>query len=75
MHIAVVIAVARIALVKPDKARNIENMILAAAQRGQMMEKVRGAAVFLPSPNPPTYAAQEAPHFRVAPLLPFMLLL
>jgi programmed cell death protein 5 len=34
------LAVARIALVKPEKARNIENMILSAAQRGQMMEKV-----------------------------------
>jgi programmed cell death protein 5 len=33
-------AVARIALVKPDKARNVENMILAAAQRGAITEKV-----------------------------------
>jgi programmed cell death protein 5 len=32
--------VSRIALVKPDKARAIENMILAAAQRGQLHEKV-----------------------------------
>lgn len=31
---------ARIALVKPDKARNVENMILAAAQRGAITEKV-----------------------------------
>jgi len=30
----------RIALVKPDKARGVENMILAAAQRGQLGEKV-----------------------------------
>eukprot|EP00197_Chlamydomonas_leiostraca_P008034 CAMPEP_0202866346 /NCGR_PEP_ID=MMETSP1391-20130828/7333_1 /ASSEMBLY_ACC=CAM_ASM_000867 /TAXON_ID=1034604 /ORGANISM="Chlamydomonas leiostraca, Strain SAG 11-49" /LENGTH=128 /DNA_ID=CAMNT_0049546281 /DNA_START=66 /DNA_END=452 /DNA_ORIENTATION=- len=30
----------RIALVKPDKARAVENMILAAAQRGQLGEKV-----------------------------------
>ncbi|KAJ9530816.1 hypothetical protein QJQ45_028704, partial [Haematococcus lacustris] len=30
----------RIALVKPDKARAIENMILGAAQRGQLSEKV-----------------------------------
>lgn len=32
----------RIALVKPDKARGVENMILAAAQRGALQEKVRG---------------------------------
>eukprot|EP00877_Chromochloris_zofingiensis_P002615 jgi/Chrzof1/12354/Cz06g31180.t1 len=31
---------ARIALVKPDKARNIENMILNAAKRGAISEKV-----------------------------------
>eukprot|EP00879_Flechtneria_rotunda_P004772 GHRR01005042.1.p1 GENE.GHRR01005042.1~~GHRR01005042.1.p1 ORF type:complete len:133 (+),score=45.63 GHRR01005042.1:211-609(+) len=31
---------ARIALVKPDKARNVENMILAAAQRGALQSKV-----------------------------------
>lgn len=30
----------RIAIVKPDKARGIENMILGAAQRGQLGEKV-----------------------------------
>lgn len=33
-------AVARIALVKPEKARNVENMILAAAQRGALQNKV-----------------------------------
>jgi DNA-binding TFAR19-related protein (PDSD5 family) len=33
--------VARIALVKPDKARSIENMILSAAQRGAITEKAR----------------------------------
>lgn len=33
--------VSRIALVKPDKARNVENMILAAAQRGALQSKVR----------------------------------
>ena len=37
-------AVSRIALVKPDKARGVENMILAAAQRGQLGEKVRPPA-------------------------------
>ncbi|GBF91698.1 hypothetical protein Rsub_04002 [Raphidocelis subcapitata] len=31
---------ARIALVKPDKARGVENMILTAAQRGAITEKV-----------------------------------
>lgn len=31
---------ARIALVKPDKARAVENSVLAAAQRGQIQEKV-----------------------------------
>jgi DNA-binding TFAR19-related protein (PDSD5 family) len=39
-----VIAVARIALVKPDKARNVENMILSAAQRGALQNKVRRPA-------------------------------
>lgn len=31
---------ARIALVKPDKARNVENMILTAAKRGALQSKV-----------------------------------
>lgn len=31
---------ARIALVKPDKARSVETMILSAAQRGAITEKV-----------------------------------
>lgn len=30
----------RIALVKPDKARGVENMVLAAAQRGQLRDKL-----------------------------------
>lgn len=34
------IAVARIALVKPDKARSIEDMIISAAKRGALGEKV-----------------------------------
>jgi len=33
-------AVARIALVKPDKARAIEDMIIGAARRGAIAEKV-----------------------------------
>lgn len=33
-------AVARIALVKPDKAKGVENMVLQMAQRGQLTEKV-----------------------------------
>jgi DNA-binding TFAR19-related protein (PDSD5 family) len=35
-----VCAVARIALVKPEKARGVEDVILNAAQRGQIAEKV-----------------------------------
>ncbi|KAL3141399.1 hypothetical protein ABBQ32_004974 [Trebouxia sp. C0010 RCD-2024] len=31
---------ARIALVKPDKAKGVENMVLQMAQRGQLNEKV-----------------------------------
>ncbi|WIA17039.1 hypothetical protein OEZ85_013947 [Tetradesmus obliquus] len=31
---------ARVALVKPDKARNVENMILTAAKRGALQSKV-----------------------------------
>lgn len=33
-------AVARISLVKPDKARAIEDMLIQAARRGQIGEKV-----------------------------------
>lgn len=33
-------AVARIGLVKPDKAKGVENMVLQMAQRGQITEKV-----------------------------------
>lgn len=33
-------AVARIGLVKPDKAKGVENMVLQMAQRGQLNEKV-----------------------------------
>ena len=32
---------ARIALVKPDKARGVEDLVLQAAQRGQIVERVR----------------------------------
>lgn len=35
-----VCAVARIALVKPEKARGVEDVLLNAAQRGQIVEKV-----------------------------------
>lgn len=34
------IIVARIALVKPEKARGVEDVILRAAQMGQIIEKV-----------------------------------
>jgi programmed cell death protein 5 len=33
-------AVARIALVKPEKAKGVEDVILRAAQMGQIAEKV-----------------------------------
>ena len=36
----IVPAVARIALVKPDKARGVEDIVLRMAQRGQITEKV-----------------------------------
>lgn len=36
----VIYAVARIALVKPEKARGVEDVILRAAQMGQIVEKV-----------------------------------
>jgi hypothetical protein len=35
--------VARISLVKPDKARAVEDMLLMAARRGQIQEKVSEA--------------------------------
>jgi hypothetical protein len=41
------LAVARIALVKPDKARNVENMILGAAQRRALQSKVRCVRSFV----------------------------
>lgn len=38
-------AVARIALVKPDKARGVEDVILRAAQVGQIAEKVASCTI------------------------------
>ena len=38
---------ARIALVKADKAKGVENMVLQMAQRGQLNEKVTTAATLL----------------------------
>lgn len=38
---------ARIALVKPDKAKGVENMVLQMAQRGQLNEKVTFTAILL----------------------------
>jgi Double-stranded DNA-binding domain len=35
--------VARIAMVKPDKARGVEDIIINAAKRGQLGEQVRAA--------------------------------
>lgn len=40
LHPGHLCAVARISLVKPDKARAIEDMIIMAARRGQIQEKV-----------------------------------
>lgn len=40
-HVLSVVAVARIALVKPEKARGVEDVLLRAAQMGQIVEKVR----------------------------------
>ena len=37
-------AVARIGLVKPEKARGVENLILQMAQRGQVTEKVQSCS-------------------------------
>ena len=37
------LSVARIALVKPDKARGVENVVLNMAQRGQLSEQARPA--------------------------------
>jgi hypothetical protein len=42
-------AVNRIALVKPEKARAVENLIINMAQRGQLMEKVRLMAYVIAS--------------------------
>ena len=39
-------AVNRIALVKPDKAKGVENMVLQMAQKGQLNEKVSSASLF-----------------------------
>ena len=36
-----VFTVARIALVKPDKAQAVENLVIQLAQRGQLSERVR----------------------------------
>jgi programmed cell death protein 5 len=41
-------AVARIALVKPDKARGVENLAIQMAQRGQITENV--SYIFMPMP-------------------------
>lgn len=43
MHLFLLLisTVARIALVKPEKARGVEDVILRAAQMGQIVEKVK----------------------------------
>lgn len=40
LYFHAICAVARIALVKPEKARGVEDVILRAAQMGQIVEKV-----------------------------------
>lgn len=37
--------VARIALVKPEKARGVEDVVLRAAQTGQIVEKVSSCSI------------------------------
>jgi DNA-binding TFAR19-related protein (PDSD5 family) len=46
--------VSRIALVKPEKARGVENMVLSMVQRGQIAEQVRVKATLggVPSAAP-----------------------
>lgn len=39
-------AVARIALVKPEKARSVEDVILRATQMGQIVEKVASCITY-----------------------------
>lgn len=38
--LTIILSVARIALVKPEKARGVEDIILRSAQMGQIVEKV-----------------------------------
>jgi programmed cell death protein 5 len=40
LYFHAICAVARIALVKPEKARGVEDVFLRAAQMGQIVEKV-----------------------------------
>lgn len=40
LYLYLICPVARIALVKPEKARGVEDVILRAAQMGQIVEKV-----------------------------------
>lgn len=53
----IICAVARIALVKPEKARGVEDVLLRAAQSGQIAEKVSvtffssSTCIFFPFPD------------------------
>ena len=49
---------ARIALVKPEKARGVEDLVLQAAQRGQIVERVRSTPP--PPPPPPPRSAESS---------------
>lgn len=61
-------AVARIALVKPEKARGVENMILSMAQRGQITEKARSLRnLEPPSPRQPRWLLSSARRGRPGP--------
>lgn len=44
-HVRSPAAVQRIALVKPEKARGVEDRLLDAAKRGQLGQKVRTSAL------------------------------
>ncbi|GKD27827.1 ATP-citrate synthase alpha chain protein 2-like protein [Tanacetum coccineum] len=48
LEVSFIISVARIALVKPEKARGVEDVILRAAQMGQIAEKVIILSRYMP---------------------------
>ena len=55
-------AVMRIALVKPEKARQVEEMMLQMAKRGQIGDRVRAPPLSLgPNPNTATRVFEGGP--------------